>query len=606
MTFSGRRPATVCEAFQRAAAVDPCAVALRSFARAQTMTWREYAIQVRRVTAGLAAFGVRRGDAVALMMANRIEFYPLDVGAQHLGATPFSLYHNLPAEQLAHQLGKAGAVVLICEEQYVEKIKGAGAAVERIVCVDGAPAGSEPLAEMLAGGDPDFDFEATWRAVQPHDVATLIYTSGTTGDPKCVEITHANLLFEAFALDTVLGIRFGDRTTSFLPSAHVADRMSALYAQEVFGVQVSVVSDPSDITSALPEVRPTIWAAVSPVWEKMKATIENSAANEPDDAKREDLQWALSVADRRAAALASGRVVSRDVAAEWAKADESVLSELRTELGLDRLRWAVSGDAPVPKETLGFFAGLGIPITEVWGMSELTCIGSVSPPHDARLGSVGKLLTGLEGRIADDGEFLVRGPLVMKGYRDEPAATAAAIDNDGWLHTGDILQRDADGYLRVVDRKTDLIVNAAGKTMSPAHIETTVKAACPLIGAVIVIGDGRPYNTALIVPHGPPHRPYVAGRTLPSAVADAAVDPALIAQIGAGVAEGNRKLTPAEQVKRFRVLPTYWPPGGDELTLTFKLKRRSITEKYAVEIGQLYAPDVAAPLYDSAALYRPT
>lgn len=606
MTFSGRRPATVCEAFQRTAVVDPCAVALRSFAGAQAMTWREYATQVRRVAAGLAALGVRRGDAVALMMANRNEFYPLDVGAQHLGATPFSLYHNLPAEQLAHQRGKAGAVVLICEGQYVEEIRGAGAAVERIVCIDGAPAGSVPLAEMLAGGDPDFDFEAAWRAVQPHDVATLIYTSGTTGEPKCVELTHANLLFEAYALDAVLGIRFGDRTASFLPSAHVADRMSALYAQEVFGVQVSVVSDPSDITSALREVRPTIWAAVSPVWEKLKAAIEHAVANEPDDARRQELRWALSVAGKRAAALASGAVVSHDVAAEWARADESVLSRLRAELGLDRLRWAVSGDAPVPKETLGFFAGLGIPITEVWGMSELTCVASVSAPRDARLGSVGKLLTGLEGRIAGDGEFLVRGPLVMKGYRNEPAATAAAIGDDGWLHTGDILQRDADGYLRVVDRKTDLIVNAAGMTMSPAHIENTIKAACPLIGAMMVIGDGRPYNTALIVPHGKSPGSYAAGRRPPSAVVDPTVDPALIAQIGAGVAEGNRKLTPDEQVKRFRVLPNYWEPGGDELTLTFKLKRGSITEKYAAEIGQLYAPDVAAPFYDAAALYRPT
>src|ERR1700739_3237400 len=194
MTFSGRRPATVCEAFQRTAAVDPCGVALRSFACPQTMTWREYSTQVRRLAAGLAAVGVRRGDAVALMMANRIEFYPLDVGAQHLGATPFSLYNSLPGEQLAHQLGKAGAVVLICEEQYVEKIRGAGAAVERIVCIDGAPAGRGALSEMLADGDPDFDFEAAWRAVQPNDLAPLIYTSGTTGEPKCVEITHANLL----------------------------------------------------------------------------------------------------------------------------------------------------------------------------------------------------------------------------------------------------------------------------------------------------------------------------------------------------------------------------------------------------------------------------
>jgi long-chain acyl-CoA synthetase len=593
------RPVTLCEAFQRTAAVDSCAVALRTPGDTQTMTWHEYAAQVRRVAGGLAALGVRRGDAVALMMANRIEFYPLEVGAQHLGASSFSLYNTLTVEQLADALGNAGPTVVICEERYVEGIRASGAAVEHIVCVDGAPWGSVPAAEMVAGGDPGFDFEAAWRAVRADDVATLIYTSGTTGDPKCVELTHANLLFEACALEAVLGIRFGDRTTSFLPSAHVADRMSALYAQEVFGVQVTVVSDPAAIQIALADVRPAIWSAVSPVWEKVKTAIQSAVATEPDTARRRELQWALSVAAKRAAALVCGVEVPEDVAAQWATADKSVLSKLRAELGLDRLRWAVSGDAPIPTETLGFFAALGIPITEVWGMSELTCVASVSPPHEARLGTVGRLLPGLESRIADDGEFLVRGPLVMKGYRNEPAKTAAAIDQEGWLHTGDILRRDADGYLQMVDRKSDLIINAAGKTMSPAHIENTVKAACPLVGAVVVIGDGRPYNTALIVLDADSAGPYAAGRRLPPAVAaDLTADPELYAEIGAGVAQGNAKLSPVEQIKRFRVLPRFWEPGGDELTLTLKLKRRQIAEKYAAEIQEMYTPDLAPSVHE--------
>lgn len=596
MTVSGR-PATLCEAFQRTAATDPCAVAVRSRGGTHSITWREYATQVRRVAAGLAALGVRRGDAVALMMANRIEFYPLDVGAQHLGATSFSLYNTLSAEQLADLLPKTGAVVLICEERYVDRIKASGAAVEQIVCIDGGPAGSMPAAEMLARGDPDFDLAAAWRAVQPDDVATLIYTSGTTAEPKCVEITHANLLFEAFALDAVLGIRFGDRITSFLPSAHIADRMSALYTPEVFGVQVTVVSDPSAILTALPEVRPTIWAAVSPVWEKLKTTIEYKVATEPDDVKRHELERALSVATKRAAAADGRGEVPENVTARCA-ADELALSKVRADLGLDQLRWAVSGDAPIPRETVGFFAGLGIPITEVWGMSELTCIASVSAPQHARAGSVGKLLPGLEGRIADDDEFLVRGPLVMKGYRNEPAMTAEAIDNDGWLHTGDILRRDADGYLRVVDRKADLIVNAAGTVMSPAQIEDTIKAACPLIGTIVVIGDGRPYNTALIVLGEDSASRYPAGCGPPSAAAaDLAADAAMISKIAAEVATGNAKLSKAEQIRRFRVLSTFWQPGGDELTLTLKLKRRVIAQKYAADIQQLYAADLAPSVH---------
>lgn len=562
------------------------------------MTWRDYSTRVRRVAAGLAALGVRRGDGVALMMANRVEFYPLEVAAQHLGATSFSLYNTLTVEQLAQVLDETAPSVLICEERYVDQIRAA-AAVEHIVCIDGARAGSMSAAELVAGGDPHFDFESAWRAVQPDDVATLIYTSGTTGDAKCVEITHTNLLFEAFALDAVLGIRFGDRTASFLPSAHVADRMSALYLQEVFGVQVTAVSDPRTILAALPDVRPTIWGAVAGVWETLKAAIEHAVANEPDDARRQEYSSALSVAAKRAAALVSGVRLPEHVAAEPATADELVLSKMRTNLGMDCLRWAVSGDAPIPKETLGFFAGLGVPISEVWGMSELTCVASVSRPQDVRLGSVGKLLPGLEGRFAADGEFLVRGPLVMKGYRNDPAKTAEAIDHDGWLHTGDILLRDADGYLRVLDRKKHLIVNAAGKTMSPAHIENTIKAACPLLSAVVVIGDGRPHNTALIVLDGHASNPYAPGGGPPlSTAAASAADPVLVAQIAAGVAEGNAKLSAAEQIKRFRVLPTFWEPGGDELTLTLKLRRGPIAEKYTAEIEELYAADLAPSVHE--------
>jgi long-subunit acyl-CoA synthetase (AMP-forming) len=259
----------------------------------------------------------------------------------------------------------------------------------------------------------------------------------------------------------------------------------------------------------------------------------------------------------------------------------------------------VSGAAPIPNETLAFFAGIGIPIAEVWGMSELSCVASVSHPADARLGSVGKLLPGLEGKIAEDGEYLVRGPLVMKGYRGEPAKTAEAIDPDGWLHTGDILDVDADGYLRIVDRKKELIINAAGKNMSPANIETTVMAACPMVGAMLAIGDGRPYNTALLVFDADSVGPYAAQHGIAHASAEAlAAHPEVIARIAAGVAEGNAKLSRVEQIKRFRVLPSLWEPGGDEITLTMKLKRRPIMAKYAAEIEELYAGEPGADVHE--------
>ncbi|MCV7100814.1 fatty acid--CoA ligase FadD11 [Mycobacterium palustre] len=594
------RPTTMCEAFQRTASIDPEAVALRTPGGTEALTWRDYAARVRKVAAGLAGLGVRRGDTVSLMMANRIEFYPLEVGAQHLGATSFSVYNTLPAEQLTYLFGNAGTKVAICEEQYVDRIRASGAPIEHIVCVDGSPPGTISLDELYAAARADFDFESAWRAVQPDDIVTLIYTSGTTGNPKGVEMTHAHLLFEGYALDAVLGIRFGDRGTSFLPSAHIADRMCCLYLQEMFGTQVTVVSDARAIAAALPDVRPTVWGAVPRVWEKLKAAIEFTVSHETDEVKRQALDWALSVAAKRADAELAGEAMPDNVAAEWARADELVLSKLRERLGFAELRWAISGAAPIPKETLAFFVGIGIPIAEVWGMSELSCVASVSHPRDARLGTVGKLLPGLEGKVAEDGEFLVRGPLVMKGYRKEPAKTAEAIDADGWLHTGDILDIDEDGYLCVVDRKKELIINAAGKNMSPANIENAILAACPMVGVAMAIGDGRPYNTALMVFDADSVGPYAAQRGLAdSSPAALASDPEVIARIAAGVAEGNAKLSRVEQIKRFRILPTLWEPGGDEITLTMKLKRKPIMAKYAHEIEELYSdelhPDVHEP-----------
>jgi long-subunit acyl-CoA synthetase (AMP-forming) len=593
------RPATLCEAFQRTASIDPDAVALRTPGDTQTLTWRELAEQVRKVAAGLAGLGVRRGDTVSLMMANRIEFYPLEIGAQHVGATSFSVYNTLPAEQLTYLFGNAGTKVAICEEQYVDRIRASGAAIEHIVCIDGSPAGTISVDDLYAAAEKDFDFESTWRAVQPDDVVTLIYTSGTTGNPKGVEMTHANLLFEADALNAVLPSHFGDRATSYLPSAHIADRVMGLYGLEVFGSQVTVVSDPRAIAAALPDVRPTIWAAVPRVWEKLKAGIEFTVGTETDEVKRQALQWAMSVAAKRAATLVAGDPMSDDLAAEWAKADELVLSKLRERLGFGELRWAVSGAAPIPKETLAFFLGIGIPIAEVWGMSELSCAATISHPRDARLGTVGKLLPGLEGKIADDGEYLVRGPLVMKGYRKEPAKTAEAIDADGWLHTGDILEADADGYLRVIDRKKELIINAAGKNMSPANIENAILAACGMVGVMIAIGDGRPYNTALMVFDADSVGPYAAQHGLADASPAAlAADPEVLARIAAGVAEGNAKLSRVEQIKRFRVLPTLWEPGGDEITLTMKLKRKPIMTKYSAEIEELYARELHPEVHE--------
>ena len=595
------RPATMCEAFQRTAAIDPDAVALRTPGGAQTLTWRRVCgagAPGGRRFGGLGRSAGRHGladdgqsgrvlPARGRRPTRRRHFV---FGVQHAARRAT----DLPVRQRRHQ-GRdlRGAVRRTHSRQ--RRAHRAHRVHRRF-----AP-GTLSVDDLYAAAAADFDFESAWRAVQPDDIVTLIYTSGTTGNPKGVEMTHTNLLFEGYGLDAMFGIEFGDRITSFLPSAHIADRMCCLYLQEMFGTQITVVSDGRAIAAALPDVRPTVWGAVPRVWEKLKSAIEFTVSHEKDDTKRQAMEWAMSVAAKRGDAVLADEPMTDEVAAEWADADELVLSKLREQLGFSELRWAISGAAPIPRETLGFFAGIGIPIAEVWGMSELSCAATASHPRDARLGTVGKLLPGLEGKIADDGEYLVRGPLVMKGYRREPAKTAEAIDADGWLHTGDIFDVDAQGYLRVVDRKKELIINAAGKNMSPANIENAILAACDMVGVMIAIGDGRPYNTALMVFDADSVGPFAARHGLSDASPAAlAADPQVIAHIAAGVAAGNAKLSRVEQIKRFRILPTLWEPGGDEITLTMKLKRKPIFAKYAAEIDDLYSGDLHPEVHEPA------
>jgi long-chain acyl-CoA synthetase len=598
------RPATLPQAFQRTARIGPDAVAVRTVGDTQTLTWRDYAARVCQVAAGLAALGVGRGDTVSLMMANRIEFYALEVGAQHVGATSLSVYNALAAEQLTHVFANSGTKLVFCEKQHVDRIKATGAAIDIIVCIDGSTQGTMSVDDLIACGSADFDFKSTWMAVQPDDVATLIYTCGTTGNLKVVEIMHTNLLFEVFGLDEVLGLQYGDRVTSFLPTAHIADRLTALYIQEVIGTQLTVVPEIKTIAAALPDVRPTIWGAMPLVWERLKAGIEAKVAAETSVKHALD-DWALGAANTRARALLDGSELGFADRVQYEVADKLVLGKIRTAIGLDRARWLICGDAPIPKETLAFFAGLGLPMTEVWGMSELSGIATVRHPRDAVLGSVGKPLPGLETKVAADGELLVRGPLVMKGYRNEPEKTAEAIDTDGWLHTGDIATLDDDGNVSIIDRKKEVIVNAAGKNMSPCHIENTIKAACGLIGAMMTIGDARPYNTALIVLNAETANAYAARKWRADASARAlAVDPNVITQIATGVARGNAKLSRVEQIKRFKVLPTFWEPGGDEITLTMKLKRKPVTQKYAADIAELYAAEPGSTVHEPKVIAR--
>lgn len=545
--------ATLCEAFQRTILSRPDDVALRIPGGAVELTWFEYAERVRRLAAGLAACGVGPGDTVGIMLLNRPEMALVDTAALHLGAIPFSVYNTSSAEQLAYLFGDAGNTVVVTQQAFLGAVRGSGAELSTVVSVDGGD-GTISLADLEAKGEVGFDFDAAWRAVTPDQVCTLIYTSGTTGPPKGVELTHGSVMAQLRGVQEVLPVVPEDRVTSYLPSAHVADRWASHYTHLVNGVQVTYVDDPKNIVAALADARPTLWGGVPRVWEKVKAALEAKGIADP-------------------AAL-----------------DEPTRKAVRQLLGLDDVRWSVSGAAPIAPEVLQYFMDLGLPICELWGMSEISCCGTINPRDDIRIGTVGKVIPGCEVALADDGELLFRGPTLMHGYRNQPEKTAEAIDAHGWLHTGDVATIDADGYVTIVDRKKELIINAAGKNMSPANIEQVLKASHPLIGQAVVIGDRRPFNVALLVLDPDASAAYAGQAGLADASPAAlAADPGVAVAVAGAVEAANARLSRVEQIKRYRILDTDWLPGGDELTPTMKLRRKPIDAKYAVVIEGLYA-----------------
>jgi long-subunit acyl-CoA synthetase (AMP-forming) len=440
------------------------------------------------------------------------------------------------------------------------------------------------LAELELTRAPGFDFDETWQAVGPEDVLTLIYTSGTTGDPKGVQITHANMLAEVAGTNTVLAAGPGDRVISFLPSAHIADRWAAHYLQAVCGTQVTCVGDRRQITAAMADTRPTLFGAVPQMWQKIRAGVEAMVAAGPDE-----VQQALAVGRNYVRAQQAGEVPP-DLDAAYRAADEQVFSVLRAKLGLEQARVVQSGAAPISVELIEFFNALGIPLVDVWGMSELSCVAVITPTGGLKIGAIGKPLPGVELKVAADGELLVRGPIVMKGYLGRPDLTAETVDPDGWLHTGDIGEIDTDGYVRIVDRKKELIINAHGKNMSPANIENAVKARSALIGQVVTIGDNRPYNVGLVVLDPDAAAQYAARQGVPCDAASLAADPGVRALVQSSVDRANQVLSRVEQLKKFVILPTFWEPGSDVLTHTMKVRRRPIAERYAAEIDALYEP----------------
>ena len=582
---------TMAMALRRTASIHADVLAVRTADDSTRLTWAELLTEVDSFAGGLRKLGVERDQTVALMLGNQPEFHIADMAVVTAGGTPFSIYQTYTPDQIAYVIGDADARTAIVSAEYLPVMLEARKQLPDLQTVIAiGPEHQDTISwGSVLGSNPEFDAQQAAEEVQPEDVLTLIYTSGTTGPPKGVELTHGNLVPVVRAVADLVHLEPGDRLISWLPAAHIAERDAHHYIPIVYGASITCCPNPRDIIQFLPQVRPNWFFAVPRIWEKLKAGLEAMlAAQDPEQAA--PLRAALDDAIEAVRLKQDGKEVPAGLAERVAAADATHFKGLREMLGLDMVRTVGVGAAPTPRDVLEFFHAIGIELAELWGMSETCGYGTLNPPGNARIGTVGPPSPGAEIVIADDGEVLIRGACVMKGYRNQPEATKEAIDSDGWLHTGDIGAFDSAGYLKIVDRKKEIIINAAGKNMSPANIEATIKSSSPLIGQVCVIGDSRPYNTALIVLDADMAPAWAAQNGLEGLdFAAISADPKLLAAVEAAVEAGNQKLARVEQIKRFRVLLADWAPGGEELTPTMKLKRKPIAAKYSEQIEELYS-----------------
>jgi long-chain acyl-CoA synthetase len=582
---------TVAAAFQFTANRAPDRTALRTLDGSIEISWADYNDRVKRAAAALAGLGVKKGDTLALMLVNRPEFHIWDSAAMHIGATPFSIYNTYTAEQIAFLVEDAAPRVAVTESQFADRLRevaGRDNALEHVLVVD---EGSDPVDELEPASD--FDFDAAWQAVDADDILTLIYTSGTTGNPKGVQITHRNIVETVRSYAQIVDFPDGGKIVSYLPMAHVAERNVSHYLPMAFGFTVTCVANPREVMQAVAQVHPTWFFAVPRIWEKLKSGLEGMLGKLEDEEQKEKIDKALEMSLKRVELIQAGEEVPAELEEQFQKADKELFSNLRAMLGLDQLEACNVGAAPTPPEVIKFFHAIGVPLAELWGMSETTGAGTTNPPEKIKIGTVGPPAPGIEIKLADeDNEILIRGPIVMAGYRNLPDKTKETYTDDGWLMTGDIGEFDEDGYLTIVDRKKELIINAAGKNMSPANIESHLKSAGPLIGQAIAIGDRRPYNVALVTldPDNLPGFLKEAGIDAdPSDLEAIASDEKVIEAVQKEVDAANDEMARVEQIKKFRILPTEWEPGGDELTPTMKLKRKPIYEKYEDVVEELYS-----------------
>lgn len=569
---------------------------------------REVRDRVRDIALGLGALGLARGNRLAIISESRPEWLHVDLAAQSLGIVDVPIYPTLSISQTEYILRDSSAqVAVLSSADQLTKLREAAPRLPLLRTVVMLDAGwerdaSDPFAilsltdvaeqgsaRIREGWGVVKEYNDAAKLVQPGDLATIIYTSGTTGEPKGVMLTHNNLVTNLVGAAELLLVGSDDTALSFLPLSHSFERLAS-YLYLAVGVTIVFAESMETIARDLQIVKPTVITAVPRVYEKLYARIiEKGLAG--SGVKKAIFQWAVRLARRRGRALPeTGKPnhVFRGVSATLA--DRLVLHKVREAVG-GRVRFMVSGSAPLPAHIGEFFYGCGLTIMEGYGLTETSPVLTVTPHTAVRFGAVGKVIPGVDLRIADDGEILARGPNIMQGYYNKPAETAEVL-KDGWFHTGDIGSIDADGYLHITDRKKDLIVTAGGKKIAPQPIEARLKAH-PVVGEAIVIGEGRKFVSALFVPNGP------ALATALSAAPD--TDPATLlertdarALFQAALDDVNRELGQFEKLKKFAFLPKPLTQADNELTPTLKVRRKVIESKYKDVIEKMYTGNASS------------
>lgn len=560
------------------------------------LTWRAYQREVGRAARALIGLGVERGQAVVLLGGNSPEWAIANLGSIFAGAMPAGIYATSSAEQVRTVADHCEAKVAFADTpEQIAKFCAEQARLPNlqvVVQLGGqapVPAGGalrvlgweDFLA--LADGIPERELAARLTAQKPDDVCTLIYTSGTTGAPKAVMLTHGNLVWSGRALSSTLAGGVGDVYISYLPLSHVAEQILSIHGAMALGWYVYFVKGPEELGAALGDVRPTLVLGVPRVWEKMQAKMSAAGAG-ASPLRRKVLGWARKTG--LAAGIAEERGARGPLLLPIAK--KLVFDPARRRLGLDRARLCVTSTAPIGRDTLDHFLSFGIRLVEIYGMSECTGAITCAPPGHYRTGTCGRRLPGTELEIGNDGEIRVRGEHVFKGYLKDPVATREALDDEGWLHTGDVGELDEDGFLRITDRKKDLLITAGGENIAPQMLEARLTA-IPVVSRAVVLGDRRRYVAALISLH--PERvaseAELAGSSARS-LEEAARCAKFHRHLERQIAIVNQQLAHVQTIKRFAILPVELSIDGGELTPTMKLKRKLVSEKYSAEIEALY------------------